>query len=111
MSADQSGRVLSPLDEAKALLAAEGYMVVKIPECRYGERQHGRHGLVTRTAMCPGSEVLPHGYSGYHLGSFGGWIRCKCGSEFRDYGTEDERHWDVHKATHNIDTTIGRPDV
>jgi len=70
----------------------------------YGDRQHGRHGLKTETAMCPGSEVLPHGWRTSRTGSFGWWNDCLCGSSFSDYYPDDPTTpWNLHKAEHGIE--------
>ena len=88
------------ISTAAKLLSANGYLVFKIPACERAGRGHGRHVLVTRSAVCDGEEPMPHASAGFHMGAFGPWIRCACGREFRDYtaGDEDVTPWSAHKA-------------
>jgi hypothetical protein len=92
-------------DEVKAafeLLTNEGFLVVKIPPCEKEGQDHGKHTLITRSAMCPGGGTIPHGLRNWHQGSFGMWADCLCGSSFSDYyGTaEDPSDWEKHKIQH-----------
>lgn len=76
-------------------LRANGYLVIKIPECRRPEG-HGRHILVTRSAICDGVEPIPHGLRQSAQGLFYMWYTCLCG---KDFNTED---WNQHKKEHGI---------
>lgn len=82
------------------------YLVFKAPECKVKGRGHGRHTLMTRSAMCPGEEPMPHGYAHFHMGTFGPWIKCRCGREFSDYHFDPENaeptNWQAHKTEHGI---------
>jgi hypothetical protein len=85
---------------AQALTAA-GYLVVKIPDCKHGGG-HGRHTLITRSAMCEGAEPIPHGWVNGHSGSFGWRNICACGRSFADYNINDDdtspTAWQKHQA-------------
>jgi hypothetical protein len=88
---------------ARTLLVEAGYLVTKIPPCNRGDANHGRHSLITRTAVCEGGGVIPHGYHGTHMGSFGWWMNCQCGHSFADYGLEgEETPWEQHKREHGF---------
>jgi hypothetical protein len=95
-------------DEIKAaiaLLREAGFLVAKIPECKKGDRDHGRHTLLVRSAMCDGGGTIPHGYHSSFMGSFGMWVNCLCGHSFSDYDNSDDRpsKWAEHKQEHKIE--------
>lgn len=96
---------VSVLSEMAAALRAAGYLVVKVPPC---ERDfgHGRHSLITRSAMCEGREPIPHAPINGHFGSFGWRVICACGGDFATYDEPSE--WDEHKAEHNITESFRR---
>src|SRR5262245_14400606 len=87
------------LADAAALLRSAGYLVVKVPPCRFEGLDHGKHVLITRSATCPGGGNIPHGIHGWHQGTFGPWANCQCGHSFSDYG-QDPSDWEKHKRDH-----------
>lgn len=95
---------MSPVEDAVALLTDAGYTVFLPPACKR-PGGHGRHSLMTRSAMCPGVEPIPHGLHSVRTGSFGPIVDCRCGSSFRhdDWaGTGRPSQWEKHKAEHDI---------
>jgi hypothetical protein len=88
--------------EAIELLKAEGYLVVKIPQCKHGDKSHGRHILITKSASCPGANPQ-HGYVSTHYGTFGPWIRCRCGYEFSDYYGDPKTNWQKHREEYGVE--------
>ncbi len=97
----------SDLQAMATTLVEHGYLVFKVPECKAGERGHGRHTLITRSGMCPGREPMPHGLTRFHQGSFGMWAMCSCGGSFATYTFADDADapspWDRHKAEVGIE--------
>ena len=93
------------LAEALAMVREAGYLVAEVPPCDRADWQHGRHPLITRTASCPGSTVLPHGYVVSYLGLLGMWVSCRCGGSFSDYAFNDygePSRWDAHQSEHGL---------
>jgi len=87
-------------------LSDAGYLVVKVPPCDI-ERGHGRHSLVTRSAMCPGKEPIPHAFLNGYMSSFGFNAVCACGRHLSTVPTGEDAtgpsEWDEHKTEHDID--------
>jgi hypothetical protein len=99
------------LIEMAAHLRENGYLVFKVPPCNRMERGHGRHALLTRSAMCEGQEPVPHGFHSTHFGSFGPWNSCTCGRDFNDY-SEDENGltpWQRHMAEVSLNDSLRTP--
>lgn len=91
-------------DDTEALIAMaqtlqdNGYLVFKVPPCNRNGHGHGRHVLLTRSAVCEGKEPVPHGFHSSHLGTFGFWNHCQCGRDFNDYsrGDDGQTPWERH---------------
>lgn len=92
------------IQAAIALLRDAGFLVAKIPACKKGDRDHGRHTLLVRSAMCEGGGTIPHGYLKASMGTFGMWMHCQCGHMFSDYtfGDDGLTDWAKHKKEHGI---------
>jgi hypothetical protein len=77
-----------------------GYLVIQIPSCKRDGHDHGKHVLVTKSAMCPGAGIAPHGAQTVTMGTLGLWVNCSCGDSFSDYG-EHPTKWEEHRAQHS----------
>lgn len=94
------------LAAAKDLLVANGYLVSKIPVCKWAGRGHGKHVLLTRSARCPGEEPMPHKDVGGYQNFLGFQVLCACGDSFSDTPWNDDPEsktdWTLHKELHGI---------
>jgi hypothetical protein len=88
------------LETARELLRSRGYLVFRVPACTR-EGGHGKHVLLTGSAMCPGVAPVPHGFLSSYETAFGTRVNCLCGDSFLDdaFSDEDERDdtaWQRH---------------